>query len=205
MRVLVVAGSALARAALSELVGGDGRHAVAAATGFDTATAALVDLEPDVTVLELGAAGGIDLAMAMASGSDVPLVVVVEEAEDALDIVAMGAAAAVPAGLAASALGATIEAAGAGLKVLPREALPPPGEAPAARGGDDDPVEALTARETQVLQLMAGGLTNAEIAARLGLSPHTAKFHVGVVLGKLRARSRAEAVARASRLGWILV
>jgi DNA-binding CsgD family transcriptional regulator len=48
-------------------------------------------------------------------------------------------------------------------------------------------------------------MTNAEIAARLGISAHTAKFHVGAVLGKLGARSRADAVARASRLGWIVV
>jgi len=67
------------------------------------------------------------------------------------------------------------------------------------------PIERLTPRESEVLQLLARGMTNAEIGSRLGVSEHTAKFHVGAVLGKLGARSRAEAVAVASRLGWITV
>jgi len=65
--------------------------------------------------------------------------------------------------------------------------------------------ESLTGRELEVLQLMARGLTNRQIGRRLGISEHTVKFHAGGVLGKLGARSRAEAVARASGLGWILV
>jgi DNA-binding NarL/FixJ family response regulator len=67
------------------------------------------------------------------------------------------------------------------------------------------PTESLTPRELEVLQLMARGLTNRQIAGRLGISEHTVKFHAGAVLGKLNARSRAEAVARAIGLGWILV
>src|SRR2546430_2050691 len=63
----------------------------------------------------------------------------------------------------------------------------------------------LTHRELEVLQLMARGLTNRQIAQRLEISEHTVKFHAGAVLGKLNARSRAEAVARAIGLGWILV
>ncbi|TMD83742.1 MAG: response regulator transcription factor, partial [Chloroflexi bacterium] len=53
--------------------------------------------------------------------------------------------------------------------------------------------------------LMARGLTNRQIARRLEISEHTVKFHAGAVLGKLNARSRAEAVARSIGLGWILV
>jgi DNA-binding NarL/FixJ family response regulator len=65
--------------------------------------------------------------------------------------------------------------------------------------------ESLTGRELEVLQLMAGGLTNRQIAGRLKISEHTVKFHAGGVLSKLNARSRTEAVARAAGLGWILV
>ena len=54
-----------------------------------------------------------------------------------------------------------------------------------------------------MLQLLALGLSNREIAARLGVSPHTAKFHVNAVLGKLGASSRTEAVALAARLGLV--
>jgi DNA-binding CsgD family transcriptional regulator len=49
-------------------------------------------------------------------------------------------------------------------------------------------------RETEVLRLMAGGQSNRQIAARLGISEHTAKFHVSSVLAKLGAASRTEAV-----------
>ncbi|MHB8507045.1 MAG: helix-turn-helix transcriptional regulator [Candidatus Dormibacteria bacterium] len=65
------------------------------------------------------------------------------------------------------------------------------------------PVERLTSRETEVLQLLAEGLTNPQAAMRLHLSEHTVKFHVTSVLGKLGAHTRSEAVARAARLGWI--
>jgi DNA-binding NarL/FixJ family response regulator len=66
-------------------------------------------------------------------------------------------------------------------------------------------VEPLTAREDQVLQLLAEGLTNRAIARRLGISEHTVKFHVNAILGKLAAQSRADAVMRATRLGLILL
>ena len=59
----------------------------------------------------------------------------------------------------------------------------------------------LTAREREVLELVAAGLTNAEIAAQLQLSPNTVKEHASTMFRKLGARNRAEAVQRAQRLG----
>jgi DNA-binding CsgD family transcriptional regulator/tetratricopeptide (TPR) repeat protein len=59
----------------------------------------------------------------------------------------------------------------------------------------------LTARELEVIELLAEGLPNAEIANRLVVSPKTVDHHVSAVLAKLEARSRAEAVAAAYRLG----
>jgi DNA-binding CsgD family transcriptional regulator len=61
----------------------------------------------------------------------------------------------------------------------------------------------LTRRETEVLELMADGLANKEIASRLGFSLHTAKFHVESLLRKLAASNRAEAVREGIRLGVI--
>ena len=63
--------------------------------------------------------------------------------------------------------------------------------------------EALTPRETQVLRMMARGLANKEIAEQLGISDHTAKFHVASILGKLQAGSRTEAVTVGIRTGLI--
>ena len=65
--------------------------------------------------------------------------------------------------------------------------------------------EPLTARELQVLQLVAQGLPNKGIARRLGISENTAKFHVASLCGKLGASSRTEAVTIAARRGLILL
>jgi len=59
----------------------------------------------------------------------------------------------------------------------------------------------LTSRELEVLRLIAEGLRNAEVARRLVLSPRTVERHVSAILGKLRATTRGEAVAAATRLG----
>lgn len=61
----------------------------------------------------------------------------------------------------------------------------------------------LTPRERDVLLMMAEGASNKTIARRLGISVHTAKFHVGSLLEKLDATGRTDAVAHAARLGVI--
>ncbi len=62
---------------------------------------------------------------------------------------------------------------------------------------------ALTARELEVLALLAEGASNKLIGRRLGISAHTAKYHVASLLEKLDAVSRTDAVAHAARLGVI--
>jgi DNA-binding CsgD family transcriptional regulator len=61
----------------------------------------------------------------------------------------------------------------------------------------------LTPRELEVLTLLAEGKSNKEIARRLGISVHTAKFHVGALIDKLDAVGRTDAVAHAARRGVI--
>ncbi len=63
--------------------------------------------------------------------------------------------------------------------------------------------EPLTPREREVLRQMSFGLANREIAEALGISPHTAKFHVAQVIAKLNAGTRAHAVANALRAGLV--
>ena len=63
--------------------------------------------------------------------------------------------------------------------------------------------EPLTAREVQVLELLAEGLPNKAIALRLGISDQTVKFHVAALSGKLGAANRTDAVRRAVRRGLI--
>jgi DNA-binding CsgD family transcriptional regulator len=61
----------------------------------------------------------------------------------------------------------------------------------------------LTPRELEVLTLLAEGLSNKAIARRLGISVHTAKFHVGALIDKLDAVGRTDAVTQAARRGVI--
>lgn len=67
----------------------------------------------------------------------------------------------------------------------------------------DEPVERLTERELEVLELAAKGYTNKAIGVQLGISDRTVQGHLAKVFGKLHAASRTEAVMRAVSLGWI--
>ena len=78
----------------------------------------------------------------------------------------------------------------------PEQAVPP-----RTRASSDEMVEPLSERELEVLELIAEGLTNREIASRLFLSLNTVKAHTRNIYGKLGVRSRTQAVARARTLG----
>lgn len=68
-----------------------------------------------------------------------------------------------------------------------------------------EPTEPLTTREREVLQLLAQGIPNKQIAQRLSISEHTVKFHVSAIMTKLGAASRTEAVTTAARRGLLLL
>lgn len=99
---------------------------------------------------------------------------------------------------------AAVEAAGNGLAVVDPQEL----EALLAAMPAAETVEsggALTARELDVLRLMAEGAANKTIAWKLDISEHTVKFHVASILNKLNAGSRTEAVTKGLRCGMILI
>ena len=99
-----------------------------------------------------------------------------------------------------------IRAAGAGLIAVDRSFGGIPGAAFPLSNGDSLPsgeTFSLTAREREVLQQMAQGLPNKQIAARLSISQHTVKFHVASILAKLGAASRTEAVTTGARRGLV--
>ena len=85
----------------------------------------------------------------------------------------------------------------AGLLVAHPETLEPT----VARGAVATAGAPLTAREREILEMLADGVNNRTIASRLAISRHTVKFHVAAILAKLGARSRTEAVAVALRSG----
>jgi DNA-binding NarL/FixJ family response regulator len=93
---------------------------------------------------------------------------------------------------------AAIDAVMAGLVALDLDVTRP---APRAAEGDASEERALTAREREVLEMMAEGLSNRVIGRRLGISTYTVKCHVASILGKLRAGTRTEAVTLGVRSG----
>jgi len=76
---------------------------------------------------------------------------------------------------------------------------------PALEAEAEPPVEPLTARELEVLQLIGQGLANKQIADRLHISEHTVKFHVSAIYAKLNVASRTEAVRSGARRGLIVL
>ncbi len=79
------------------------------------------------------------------------------------------------------------------------------GAATAPRQGDAAKGASLTRRELEVLALLAEGFGNKTIAARLGVTERTVKFHVGAILEKLGVAGRTEAVTVGLRRGLILL
>ena len=118
------------------------------------------------------------------------------------EVLAAGARGVVPRETKGAALVAAVRAVAEGLVVVDAGALAG-WVVSRASGGDE--VERPTARETEVLALLAEGLSNRGIAQRLSISEHTAKFHVNSLIGKLGVQGRTEAVTRAVRLGWLVL
>jgi DNA-binding NarL/FixJ family response regulator len=73
------------------------------------------------------------------------------------------------------------------------------------KNGNNDLVEALTGREVEILQLLALGLTNKQIAGRLRISAHTVKFHVSTIFSKLGTTNRVETVNSGLKKGLIVL
>jgi DNA-binding NarL/FixJ family response regulator len=97
---------------------------------------------------------------------------------------------------------AAVEAAAVGLIALPPELI---GNATRAQRALEAVPPTLTAREVEILGLLAAGLANKTIGARLGISEHTVKSHVAALFAKLGVSTRAEAVAVAVRQGALML
>jgi len=141
----------------------------------------------------------------------VALVVLLDgrDAEDGVRAVNAGARAVLHRSSSRNEIIAAIKVITSGLVVVPPELLAMLlHEAPTADDGikvNDAGRAQLTRRELEVLAAMADGASNKAIARRLGISFHTAKFHVAAILAKLDADSRTEAVAKAAQSGLVML
>jgi len=211
IRVFIVAASPLARAGLENLLAARDVEVVGSNSTSETLAEILADAAPDVVLIDSsGEPFEPLLESILASGlaSDVSVVMLGEGMTPAAaaDALRGGIRAALPGDISPAQLVAAIEAVASGLLVLhPSHASEglPAGSAPSR--ALDELAESLTRRELEVLQMLAAGLSNKEIAARLNISDHTVKFHVASILGKLGAASRTEAVSLGIRRGLVLL
>jgi two-component system nitrate/nitrite response regulator NarL len=196
-RVLVVAAYPALRAGLLALLGGDASLEAQPADGAELGAGATE--APAAIVVDYAGGEPEAIAALAAAYPSSPLVMIgADPASDGPGI-AGSPVAYLPSDVDADALTAAVHAATAGLIVLDPTVAGATGIHTHARATSEG--EALTAREREVLQLVAEGFPNKAIARELGISEHTAKFHVGSLLGKLGAGSRTEAVTIATRRG----
>jgi DNA-binding NarL/FixJ family response regulator len=211
IRVFIVAPSAVSRAGLRSMLADAGFQAIGSAQDLVSLDDAQLESEPDILLVdgmkvagETGRGG-----RALADVTDQAAVVLLVDQPDQAQIAQAfgnGVRAVLPREISAQQLQAALQAVAAGLIVVHPAEASMLMQTPTSSATEIVPItQPLTNREREVLQMLATGLGNKEIAARLVISDHTAKFHVASILGKLGASTRTEAVAIGIRHGLILL
>jgi DNA-binding NarL/FixJ family response regulator len=207
---MVAAASASRCAALESLVReASGFELAGALTSLASLTHQFREVHPDVVVVDLDSRVPQFLNDLRALPSPAAVVALIEAPEAAWSALALraGVRAILERDAGAEEIVAAIEAAHLGVVMLdPDLALDLAARVRADAA--EPPVEAagdLTAREIEVLRMLAEGLANKEIASQLGITDHTIKFHISSILGKLGAATRTEAVTMGIRRGLIVL
>jgi two-component system, NarL family, response regulator YdfI len=211
IRVFLIAASPLARATLQNRLKAQSVKIVGTAATIDALGSDLSDTQADVLLVDSAGESPETTIESLADSdlaAEIPTVVLTESVAPASSAQAVqaGIRALLPNEISIDQLAAALQAAAAGLVVLHPTEIPAafPAVSPASQPLAEL-TEPLTRREREVLQMLAAGLANKEIAARLNISDHTAKFHVAAILGKLGAATRTEAVALGIRRGLVLL
>jgi DNA-binding NarL/FixJ family response regulator len=198
IKVLIVAENPLARMGLTALLANQPELSIVGQTTIGNNLAAELEVyNPNVIVWDWGWGATPELPV------NVPVVALLKEASQAAEAWSAGVHGLLLGSTDPDSLSSALVAAAHGLAVmephLPRELAQLTPRQP------DVPAETLTAREMEVLQLLAEGLPNKIIANRLNITDHTVKFHVNAIMSKLGVQSRTEAVVRATKLGLIIL
>jgi DNA-binding NarL/FixJ family response regulator len=211
-RVFIAAASPLARSSLESLLSSRGFSVVAGSGDFDLISEQLLDVEADVALIDASDERSMAVMEALDWSSisgDVNVVVLVGGAGPTSwvgEALRAGVRAVLPEDVLPDQLVAALEAAAQGMTVMHPAQTEALLAVPVGAGRRmAELAEPLTPREREVLQMLASGSGNKEIAVRLAISEHTVKFHVTAILGKLGASSRTEAVFLGIRRGLVLL
>jgi DNA-binding NarL/FixJ family response regulator len=206
IRVMVVEDHALVRAAVRQALSAADIEVVGESATAEDALVVALAVRPDVLLVDIDLPGmdGVSLVRELSPRlprTRIVMLTVSRADRDIVDAVRAGATGYLTKDLAPDALQRAVRSAWGGGLAMPRqlaahlihrlvEASAHPTTA------DDAPLACLSARELEVLRLLASGLTDREIGQALTISPRTAETHVGNVLHKLGARNRADAARR---------
>jgi len=171
------------------------------------------EIQPDIVLLEWSLADNEPIwetLHAQGTGLNPPAFVILADYEDsdwATDALNKGVRGIIPRNAATDEILAAVVAASTGLVVLPLDLVEDllPRSLSSTPALPTSPIQSLTPRETEVLEMLALGTGNKTIASRLGISEHTVKFHISSIFTKLNVSSRTEAVTVGVRLGWIML
>jgi DNA-binding NarL/FixJ family response regulator len=211
IRVLVVAAASVRRAGLEAFVKqAAGLQLVAGVASLGSIATQAQDLHADILLADLDRSDHALLAvLASEDGPTMAAVVLIDDPNLAWSVRALrsGVKAIVPRDASCWEFVAAIEAAYAGFITLAPDVAD--GFVRNVHAAETEPfsemTEHLTQREIEVLRMLGRGLSNKEMAARLGISDHTVKFHISSILGKLEVSSRTEAVTQGIRMGVIVI
>ena len=204
IRCLIIAADPLVRSALGGLAEQGEELIVVGQASPDEESVELLNVyRPDVVIFDAGWSPTADELTPLRDEWTLPLILMLpEDTEQIGQLASAGFNGLLPRSLDAERFYAAVQAVAQEFVVIE------PAFAEALSAGDSPStqfelreIEQLTPREFDVLELLADGLTNREIAAKLGISHHTVKFHLTSLMDKLDVHSRTEAVTTASRLG----
>lgn len=211
MRVLLADDHALFRAGIASLLEAWGNEVVAQAGNGREAFELACQHGPDLVLMDIGMpeCNGLEATRLIKTARPeikIVIVTVSDDDDDLFEAIKSGAEGYLLKNLSEEELSHTLQAVAAGESALSPalaariigEFARPAGSGPARDVGDD-----LTAREREVLQLVAAGSTNREIAAALVVSESTINFHMKNILAKLHLKNRTQAVAHAIRTGLV--
>jgi len=205
LRVLVAGNDPLARNGLASLLRQlPSLQVVGQSAISDELLRQLPMSRPQVMAWDLG--GDVKPALGLLrefTEAEPPVLVLLADESHAAEALGAGARGLVPRDIDPARLEAALQGIAHGLLVLD-EGLSVPALR-MRRGSAALDLDPLTPRELEALQLLAQGKSNKEIAHQLGISEHTAKFHVNAIISKLGVQSRTEAVIVAARRGLVIL